>query len=223
GENLLMKLVVFDLDGTLLNTIEDIRYAVNYALSAFDMDLVPSDRMMAMVGSGLRNALSQAVVASGKQVDEENSGLMMELLMATYLKHPADLTYAYEGIPELLKALLEKGIQIGILSNKKDEIIQKIVDLKFPDVPFAFALGQTDKYPLKPRPDSLYAMMELCGVNKKDVVYVGDSEVDAVTARNAGVPYYIVSYGFRTEEQLKKAGVEEPLPSVEALREALGV
>lgn len=217
-----MKLVVFDLDGTLLNTIEDIRGAVNYALRAFEVPEVPDENQMkALVGNGLRKALAGAVADSGRRVEDLEQGLMLDLLIAHYKKHPADNTVVYPGIPELLEKLCQQGIHMGILSNKKDELVQEIVKIMLPRYPFLFVLGECRDYPRKPDPTSLLAMLEKQGIPKEEVVYVGDSEVDRKTADNAGVKSIIVSYGFRTVSQLRDAGIQDSVPSVEALDQAL--
>lgn len=219
-----MKLVVFDLDGTLLNTIEDIRRAVNYALHAFEVPGVPdAESMKKLVGNGLRRALAEAINASGMKIGEQEQGLMLELLTASYRKHPVDNTYPYEGIPALLAALEEKGIAIAILSNKKDDLVKEIVRRLLPEHAFLFVLGEGSTYPRKPDPTSLNAMLKQYDIAKDEVVYVGDSEVDRKTADNAGVKGIIVSYGFRTEEELKEAGILESVPTVEALRKVLGL
>ncbi len=217
------KLVVFDLDGTLLYTLPDIRRAVNYALSAYDIPPIPMEEARTIVGRGLRNALIAAVNRSGKMIEDNDFSLMNELMVSSYMKHPSDNTVPYDGIPELLNFLTENGVMVAIASNKKDEIVQKIVKNILPSVRFSFVLGQTSTYPLKPDPEGILSEIGKLGITTDDIVYVGDSEVDYETAANLGCDYIVVSYGYRTSEELKEKGIADTAGTVEELREKLRV
>ncbi len=217
------KLVVFDLDGTLLYTLPDIRRAVNYALSAYDIPPIPMEEARTIVGRGLRNALIAAVNRSGKMIEDNDFSLMNELMVSSYMKHPSDNTVPYDGIPELLGLLMENGVMVAIASNKKDEIVQKIVKNILPSVRFSFVLGQTSTYPLKPDPEGILSEIGKLGVTTDDIVYVGDSEVDYETAANLGCGYIVVSYGYRTSEELKEKGIADTAGTVEELGEKLRV
>ena len=215
------KLVVFDLDGTLLDTLPDIRRAINYALSAYDIPPVSLEDTRKYVGRGLRNALIAAVNNSGAFIEDNDFSLMNELLVASYMKHPSDNTVPYDGIPELLKALTDNGIGVAIASNKKDEIVQKIVRNVLPSVHFDFVFGQCGAYPLKPDPEGILTEIGKLSLTKDDIIYVGDSEVDYETASNAGCDSFIVSYGFRTKEELEGRGIEKTVESPSILKEKL--
>ena len=215
------KLVVFDLDGTLLDTLPDIAYAINYALSAWDIEPLSLEAIRLNVGHGLRNALYASVRDSQKIIEESDMGLMYELMMNTYVKHPSDHTVPYGGIIEMLEELTEEGVKLGVLSNKSDVLVKRIVADKLPHIPFSFVLGQCEEYPLKPDPTSLMAMVEKSGTSLSDTVYVGDSEVDWKTAANAGVKCHIVSYGFRREEELMENGIRETVKTVSDLASLL--
>ncbi len=217
------KLVVFDLDGTLLYTLPDIRRAVNYALSAYDIPPIPMEEARTIVGRGLRNALIAAVNRSGKMIEDNDFSLMNELMVSSYMKHPSDNTVPYDGIPELLGLLAENGVMVAIASNKKDEIVQKIVKNILPSVRFSFVLGQTSTYPLKPDPEGILSEIGKLGITTDDIVYVGDSEVDYETAANLGCDYIVVSYGYRTSEELKEKGIADTAGTVEELGEKLRV
>ncbi len=217
------KLVVFDLDGTLLYTLPDIRRAVNYALSAYDIPPIPMEEARTIVGRGLRNALIAAVNRSGKMIEDNDFSLMNELMVSSYMKHPSDNTVPYDGIPELLNFLTENGVMVAIASNKKDEIVQKIVKNILPSVRFSFVLGQTSTYPLKPDPEGILSEIGKLGITTDDIVYVGDSEVDYETAANLGCDYIVVSYGYRTSEELKEKGIADTAGTVEELGEKLRV
>lgn len=215
------KLVVFDLDGTLLYTLPDIRRAVNYALSAYDIPLISMEEAREIVGRGLRNALIAAVNRSGKLIEDNDFSLMNELMVSSYMKHPSDNTVPYDGIPELLGFLTENGLMVAIASNKKDEIVQKIVKNILPSIRFAFVLGQTSSYPLKPDPEGILSETANLGVTSDDIVYVGDSEVDYETASNLGCDKVIVSYGYRTAEELKEKGIDNTAATTKELGERL--
>ena len=207
-----IRLVAFDLDGTLLDTLDDIRGAVNYALSAWEIPALDRNTMREYVGRGLRNALLRAVTESGGKVDDSDLPLMVDLMMSAYRRHPSSHTVPYSGIPELLKAILQEGVKIGILSNKSDELVKRIVKDILPDIPFSFVMGQSD---------SLYGAMETVGADRSEVIYVGDSEVDYELSENAGVKGIIVDYGFRTRKELEAKGISGTLSSVEALKEEI--
>ena len=215
------KLVVFDLDGTLLYTLPDIRRAVNYALSAYDIPPVSMEEAREIVGRGLRNALIAAVNRSGKLIEDNDFSLMNELMVSSYMKHPSDNTVPYDGIPEILGFLRENGVMVAVASNKKDEIVQKIVKNILPSVRFSFVLGQTSSYPLKPDPEGILSETGKLGVTTNDIVYVGDSEVDYETAVNLGCDSVIVSYGYRTAEELKEKGIDNTASTTKELGERL--
>lgn len=215
------KLVVFDLDGTLLNTLEDIRRAINYALSAYEIAPITLEEAREYVGNGLKNALLRAVKKSEKHIEEEDFLLMYQLLLSSYKKHPADNTRAYPGIENLLITLTSHSIGIAIASNKNGEIVREIIGKVLPSLNFSFILGQGDGYPLKPNAEGILKKIEECGCSKEDIIYVGDSEVDNLTALNLSSSYVIVNYGFRTKEELKKSGINESVSSVEELNKKL--
>ncbi len=215
------KLVVFDLDGTLLNTLPDIMRAINYALSAYDIPSVSLEETRQYVGRGLRNALISAVNRSGAVIEDNDFSLMNELLVSSYLRHPSESTVPYDGIPELLQSLSEKGIGVAIASNKKDEIVQKIVKNVLPSVCFDFVFGQCGAYPLKPDPEGILAETGKLGLTRSDIIYVGDSEVDYETALNIGCTFFIVNYGFRTRKELEERGICNTIDTPSALGEKL--
>lgn len=215
------KLVVFDLDGTLLDTLPDIQRALNYALSPYEISPLSLEKARHLVGRGLRNALYGAVLESGARIEDNDLSLMYELLLSSYMKHPYDNTHPYEGIPELLIHLEREGVMVAIASNKKDEIVQRIVKNTLPSVHFSFVLGQRDCYPLKPDPEGILTEIGKLGLDKTDIVYVGDSEVDAETASNIGCDYFIVNYGFRTKDELNKSGITDTVSSPGELEERL--
>lgn len=203
-----MKAVFFDLDGTLFYTLEDIKAAIDYAIAPYDGDSVPLDDVRRYVGRGLRRALAQAIVEHCPPLEDEGEQELMQALMISYYeKHPVVHTYPYPGIAELLASLKERGVILGIISNKADSIVQEIVSTLSP-VPFDFVAGAVPGVPLKPDPSSLLSALSRLSLSKEDIVYVGDSPVDAETASRAGVRSVIVSYGFSSKEELEGRGIE---------------
>ena len=153
-------------------------------------------------------------------VDEEEFSLMFTVMMNYYIHHPAVHTKAYDGIPELLSDLKKGRVKLGIVSNKRNEIVQEIVTALLPDT-FDYVSGEVAGYPLKPDPTLLVSALKKVGSSPAEALYVGDSEVDAETGRRAGIRTFIVSYGFRTEEELRESGIENTINNVETLSEKL--
>ena len=215
-----MKAVIFDLDGTLLNTLEDVASAINYARKAYDGEIVSLQDTRRYIGNGLFKALMRSFEEHGPEIDPEEAPIIFCLMMGYYRNHPADYAYPYDGIMELLWTLKEKGIKCAILSNKADDILEDMMDKSFGSFKFDYVIGHRKDFALKPDPRSLYHVLEELGVDKEDVLYVGDSEVDYKTAINAGVKHLIVTYGFRDREILEKLdGVRlvDHVPSFEEL------
>lgn len=212
-----MKAVVFDLDGTLLNTLEDIRAALNYARRTYDGEPVSSDDTRRYIGNGLRKALQKSIIEHGPKLEsEDEEELMFQILMQYYKNHPCVYAKPYDGVIDLLKELKKSGYKLAILSNKADCIVQKIVSKCFDLNLFDYVQGQLPDIPLKPNPAALESVISRLGVDKKNVFYIGDSEVDYKSATACGVAFAIVNYGFRTEKELSDSGIESisSLPSV---------
>lgn len=206
-----MKALIFDLDGTLLNTIKDLRNSTNFALQKFGFSQRTLEEILSFVGNGLKMLIKRALPQDASEL------LIAEVLVAMkqhYAVHCHDKTVPYEGIIGLLQACRERRIPMAIVSNKADAMVKKLRDHFFAEY-ISVALGESDGMPRKPAPDMVYAVMEMLGV--KDAYFVGDSEVDVQTAKNAGLPCLAVSWGFRTAEQLKAAGAEQIFDSPASL------
>lgn len=204
-----MRFIVFDLDGTLLNTLEDIRASINYARKAFDGEPISLDDTKRYIGSGLRKALTSSIVEHGPRLEnEDEEDLMFQLLMQYYRNHPSPNTVLYKGIPELIATLKSHGYGLAILSNKADDIVQKIWPNFFEEGTFDVIQGKLPDYPLKPDKAVVDRLFDRLKCNKEDVALIGDSEVDYKTAINSGLRHIIVNYGFRTKDTLLKQGID---------------
>ena len=186
--------ILFDLDGTLLDTLGDLAHAVNATLTHFGYPCRSADQVRSMVGDGVRNLLTQAL-PHGADVDEA-----LAWYMPYYQAHCQDQTKPYDGILEAVQ-LLQSKYPVAIVSNKPDEAVKTLCGQYFPGI---YAQGQVETCPRKPAPDMLYMAMEAIGVEK--CMYVGDTEVDVLTAQNAGVPCVTVLWGFRDRPLLEQAG-----------------
>ncbi len=195
------KLVIFDLDGTLLNTIADLGNACNYALRMMGYSEHALSTYNYMVGNGVRKLIQRAE----PDADEETIDKLLAIFREYYDEHCTDETKPYPGIPELLRDLTDREIAIGVASNKYEAAVVKIVKHYFPDIPFVALLGQTDDRPTKPDPSIVFAMLNEYPTPKRDILYVGDSAVDMETARRACVESVGVTWGFRPVSELRKA------------------
>ena len=195
------KLAIFDLDGTLLNTIADLGAATNYALSTMGYAEHPISAYNFMVGNGVRRLMERAQPdASPKKIDE-----LLGYFRNYYDEHCTDTTKPYPGIPELLRELLDRGMKLAVCTHKYQSAAQKIIDHFFPDVPFEVVMGQIPERPPKPDPSGVFAILSQCPTAKKEVLYIGDSAVDIETARRACVESVGVTWGFRPVSELRKA------------------
>lgn len=196
------KAVLFDMDGTVMNTIEDLNDSVNASLQAFGLPQITLADTMRFVGNGARRLMEQAVPAG---TDPDRFETILEYYVNYYQKHCLIKTGPYPGIPELMRSLQAAGLRQVIISNKPDAAAREIADRYFPD--FAeFVIGEKDGLRRKPWPDMIFAAIERLGVPREECVYAGDSEVDIDTARNAGIDCISVLWGFRERKVLEAAG-----------------
>ena len=207
--------VLFDLDGTLLDTLGDLHLGVNVALENHGYPQRTLEEIRAAVGNGARQLMRLSLPEG---VAEEE----LETILAEYLDWYAVnfcvKAEPYAGVEAVVKALIAKGVKVGIVSNKPDATTKKLGEMFFPGLP---AFGQRDDIPKKPAPEMVWKAMETLGVTAEEAVYVGDSEVDVQTARNAGLPLVAVSWGFRTVAELLEAGAETIVHTAEELLSAL--
>lgn len=202
--------VIFDLDGTLLNTLEDLSNAVNYALKQYEMPPRTIEEIRQFVGNGVRTLMIRAVPQGDDNPQFEE---VFSCFKKYYGEHCNDTTKPYAGIMELLKELQDKGYVLAIVSNKIDSAVKELQKRYF-DGLISVAIGEREGIQRKPAPDTVLTAFAELGVSKEEAVYVGDSDVDIMTAHNAGIPCISVLWGFRDKQFLLEHGagnmIEKP-------------
>lgn len=196
------KTLIFDLDGTLLDTLQDLAAATNYTLGKHGFPLRSVDEVRMFVGNGIRKLIERAVPAGTSEAEQE---LVFADFNVYYKEHCADTTCAYPGVLQLLKEARSLGCQTAIVSNKADYGVQELAKQYFPGLLDA-ACGEREGIARKPAPDMLLAVMEKLGADKESTVYIGDSDTDLQTAANTGVPCIGACWGFRGREFLLEHG-----------------
>ena len=195
------KSVIFDLDGTLLNSVADLAQATNYALSLNGYPTHPEEAYRFFVGNGINKLFERALPEGAKT--EENVQRIRETFIPYYNEHKSDLTRPYAGVVDLLESLQDKGLTLAIASNKYMAATVQLVSHFFPSIHFDVVLGQRDDVPVKPHPQIVYDILQHTGYSPADVLYVGDTAVDMHTAHNAGVDVVAVTWGFRPRAELE--------------------
>ena len=213
------KLVVFDLDGTLLDTLDDLTSSVNYALEQISLPRRTREEVCSFVGNGIKKLMQRAI--DGRYLDEERA---LSIFRNHYQEHCQDQTKPYDGVLELLGELQNKNMKTAVLSNKADVATKKLAQNYF-DGLLDKAVGENEAQGIrkKPAPDALLSLMQELGVTSLETVYIGDSDVDIQTAKNAGVDCISVSWGFRDERFLQEHGATKIARTVYELKNFLGV
>lgn len=196
--------VIFDLDGTLLNTLGDLRAATNHALEVRGLPPHSMEEIRQFIGNGIRLLICRAMPEGTPEAEIDAA---LDDFKAYYAAHIHDRTVPYDGIPQLLTALRKRGVKVAVLSNKIDSASQQLIEYFFPgktDVVFGEHVG----VPRKPDPTSCRMVMQQLGVQPEQVLYVGDSGTDMQTAKNAGLYAVGVTWGFRSKEVLLEYGAD---------------
>ena len=212
------KLAIFDLDGTLIDTIEDLGTAVNHALGLRGLPQHSIAQYRDMVGHGIRQLVINALgPAAGDPLTDE----VLSDFVDYYVAHIDVHTRPYPGMQQLLADLQKKGIRLSVASNKFQQGTEKLVREFFPDIHFVAVLGNSPELPLKPDAAVVQLIMEKAGVSREETVFVGDSATDMKTAANGGVRSIGVSWGFRPRTDLQESGAMDIADSAEELFEKI--
>lgn len=196
------SLAIFDLDGTILYTLVDLKNSMNFTLKKFGFPERTLDEVRRFVGNGIRNLI---IRAAPKGTDEKTIDEMFEVFNEHYAVHCNDNTKSYDGIDELLKKLKEQKVKTAVVSNKADYAVQTLVK-KYFDGLFDYAVGEKQGVRKKPCPDSVNEVLRVLDTPKESTVYIGDSEVDVATAKNAQMDCIAVDWGFRDRDVLINSG-----------------
>lgn len=210
-------LAIFDMDGTILNTLEDLTQTLNTALASRGMPERTMEEVRRFVGNGIPRLIQRAVPAqtTADEVEEVTAAFHRY-----YAVHCGDHTGPYPGVPELLQALRQAGIRTAVVSNKADYAVQALCRQYFPGQ-FDMAVGQREGIRSKPAPDSVYAVLRRLAIDPDRAVFIGDSDVDVETAQNAGLPCWAVDWGYRDRAVLEAAGATAVFSNAAALQQAL--
>jgi phosphoglycolate phosphatase len=207
------KAAIFDMDGTILNTLDDLADATNRALEENSLPVRTTDEVRNFVGNGIRKLIERAVPAgTAKTVIEK----VHADFSAYYAKHCADRTQSYEGIVPMLASLRAAGIKTAVVSNKDDYAVQTLARVYFPAM-FDAVAGVRSGIRKKPAPDTVFEVMKRLAVEKEPCVYIGDSEVDIETAENAGIPCISVAWGFKGRPFLEEHNAQNIVDTVSRL------
>jgi len=196
----LIRGIIFDMDGTILNTIEDIKTSVNHAMNYFGLKEKTLQEVKDAVGRGAINLIEDVVP---KETSKEDILKIYEVYQKHYDTYANQQTGPYPGILDLLKKLKAKGYKLAVVSNKLEYLVNELNHQTFKDY-FDVSIGETDGIPIKPAPDMLYKALDLLKLNKEEVLFIGDSDIDMLTATNAHIKSVGVTWGYRSKEVLIK-------------------
>ena len=202
----MFKGVIFDLDGTLLDTLADLSSSVNRALATFGYPQFSYAEYKQKIGRGFRNLL-EVSMPKEHRTDEKISAALQRFL-EIYDQNYMNETVPYEGIPEVINLLADKGVKMGVNSNKRTDYTNNLIRKFFPDIGFVGVFGERAGVPKKPHPQSALEILELMGFAPNEVIYIGDSGTDIRTGKNAGMATAGVLWGFRTLDELKDNGAD---------------
>ena len=207
--------VLFDMDGTILDTMTDLYDGANRSLAMHGYPLRTMEEIRIFVGGGARQLMQRSLPDT---VSEEELDAITEEFRTWYGENSCVKTCPYPGVEAAVEALQKAGVKVAVVSNKPDVATKALAKQFFPTLP---AFGQRDDVPQKPAPDMVWNALQELGVSAENAIYVGDSEVDVATARNAGMPLLAVCWGFRTREELMAAGAEHIVDNAEDMLNAL--
>lgn len=210
------KLIIFDLDGTLLDTLDDLSAAVNYAMEQRGFPQHTLEEYMKMVGHGARNLMSQALPLEHAHDDALIDAVLADF-RSYYNAHIDVYTKPFPGIPQLLDCLHQKDIKLAVASNKFQEGTEHLIKEFFPDIPFVAILGNRPSNPLKPDPEVVEEILQKAGLSKADTIMVGDSDTDMETAVNGGIRGIAVGWGYRDMRGIEGLTLVETIEELQKL------
>lgn len=216
-----IQLIIFDLDGTLLNTIDDLATSVNHALQLHGYPTHPLDAYRFFVGNGITKLIERALPEHARQA--ETITQMRSEFVDYYRSHKTDFSHPYSGIPSLLHTLHDAGIRLAVASNKYHEGTVELVHHFFGNDLFSIVLGQRENVPVKPDPTIVYDILAATGIPSSHTLYVGDSGVDMQTARNSGLTSIGVTWGFRSRQELEENGANYIIDHPEEILHIAGI
>ena len=199
-----MKTVIFDLDGTILDTLQDLKNAVNHGLNFYNLPEKDLEFVRKAIGNGTTVLIQRCTPSS---ISESERNAVFNEFKSYYLTHYADYTKPYPGIKEMLERLYGQ-VRLAVVSNKDNDLTNKIIRKEFGNL-FDIIQGSYLDYPKKPDPYLINKIIKENNINKEDCIYVGDTNVDKESATNVGLPYLLVNYGYRTKEELEKMCPED--------------
>lgn len=215
-----IKAVVFDLDGTLLNTIDDLTFSVNELLQQYSLPIHTADNYKKFVGNGIDTLIKRAFPSSF--IKSTNVDKLTSELKEIYLSHLTDRTKPYEGIETVLDTLTKQNILINVFSNKPDRETNLLIKHYFSNYNFKFVIGASERFPKKPAPDALFFISNELKIACEDFVYIGDSDVDMITANNANMIAVGALWGFRDKKELINNGakflISKPLELLDIIK-----
>lgn len=211
------KLIIFDLDGTILETLNDLHTSLNYALSCFSLPARTLQEARSFIGNGIRRLIELSVPSDtpGEMVDRIHS-----VFLEHYSLHCNDETRPYRGILDVIRTLRKSGFLTAVVSNKDDHAVRQLCELHFPGL-FDAVVGSRQNVRKKPAPDSVFSVLSQLNVSAAESVYIGDSEVDYHTALNAGMDLITVSWGFRDRDVLQETGCRIIVDTTDELQSLL--
>ena len=201
----MIKLCIFDLDGTLIDSAPDLMASANYALKYYGQPTRTLVQIQASMGNGLKRLLTSSILPE-EYTDQLFNGVK-DMYVKHYRLHCTDNTIVYDGVHDTLYAMQQQGIMLAVVTNKPSMFLDKILADLFRDIEFQYMIGQGE-YPVKPDPSSIFAILDKSGFGRDQCVYVGDTEVDMQTGINAGIRTVAVSWGYRSVQNLKEAGAD---------------
>ena len=211
----MIKVVLFDMDGTILNTLDDLADSLNHVLEQYGLPTHETEKYKHFVGNGIP-VLCERVMPEDKRSDKALYESIYHDFLEYYGKHSLDKTAPYKGIPELAEALRERGLHTAVITNKAQPAADKVLEHFFPNM-FDFVIGQISEMPTKPHPAGTFKALERLGVTADEALFIGDSSVDMQTAKNAGIDSVGVLWGFRDEKELRDNGAKYIVSSPEQI------